>query len=291
MRPPAQSRQPSLRQPAPPERIGRARALALLIVLLAACGGSPAGPDTPATGPESVSGTVRIAAASDLQFAIPALIEAFTADYPNLEVTPTFGSSGNFFAQIQSGAPFDLYFSADFSYPERLAEDGLVAEDGLFEYAVGRVVVWTRQDSLLDVEGLGLNVLRDPAVRRISVANPEHAPYGVAAVESLRSFGVFDEVEDKLVLGENVSQAAQFIDSGAAEVGIIALSLALAPQAQGRQFLIPAGLHNQLLQGGAILSSAQDPEAARLFVDYLAGGEGKRILENFGFVLPPDAGR
>ncbi|MEX2587008.1 MAG: molybdate ABC transporter substrate-binding protein [Actinomycetota bacterium] len=244
-----------------------------------------AGSDATAADRQSGSG-IRVAAASDLQFAMPALIERFQKDHPDIRVDPTFGSSGNFFAQLRNEAPFDMYFSADVRYPQRLGEQGLLADDSLFEYAVGRVVVAVRAGSSLDVDTLGLEALTEPSVRKIAIANPQHAPYGVAAEEAIRSYGLYDQVADRLVLGENVTQTAQFIDSGAADVGIIALSLALAPAWGGSYVEIPADKHNEILQGGAIMAEAQDPEAARLFREFLLSEPGKKILVDFGFALP-----
>lgn len=254
-----------------------------ILFTMAACGGPSRdnGPDASATG-------VRIAAASDLQFAMPVLIERFQQDHPAIPVNPTFGSSGNFFAQLRQQAPFDMYLSADMTYPQRLGEQGLLADGSLFEYAVGRLAITVRSGSPLDVEDLGIGALTDPSVRKIAIANPEHAPYGVAAEESMRSYGIYDQVAGKLVLGENVSQAAQFIDAGAADVGIIALSLALAPAYTGTYFEIPADRHNEILQGGAIMAAARDPESARLFREFLLSKAGKEVLADFGFVVPSD---
>lgn len=266
-----------------------AATVTIILFTMAACGGQSRdnGPNASAPAQQQSPG-IRIAAASDLQFAMPVLIERFQQDHPAIPVNPTFGSSGNFFAQLRQQAPFDMYFSADMTYPQRLGEEGLLADDSLFEYAVGRVAVTVRSGSALDVETLGIEALTDSSVRKIAIANPEHAPYGVAAEESMRSYGIYDQVAGKLVLGENVSQAAQFIDAGAADVGIIALSLALAPAYTGSYFEIPADRHNEILQGGAIMAAARDPEAAQLFREFLLSEAGKAILADFGFVVPSD---
>src|SRR5206468_9754557 len=167
--------------------------------------------------PRCLAQGLTVAAASDLQSALPAIASRFE-NATGQPVRLTFGSSGNFFAQIQNGAPFDLFLSADIDYPRRLASSGLAERGSLREYAVGRVVLWTRTDSGVDVKR-GLAVLEDSRVRRIAIANPEHAPYGRAAVAALRHEGLYDRVRDKFVLGENISQAAQFADSGSADVG------------------------------------------------------------------------
>ena len=181
-----------------------------------------------------------MAAASDLKFAMDELVGAFGKSHPDIEVTMTYGSSGNFFSQISNGAPFDLFFSADVDYPRRLAEAGLGPKDGVFLYAVGRIVVWVPAASRIPVER-GIQVLASPDVRKIAIANPRHAPYGRAAEAALRAAGVYEAVKGKLVLGENVAQTAQFVQSGAADAGIIALALALAPALakEGRYFEVP----------------------------------------------------
>jgi molybdate transport system substrate-binding protein len=283
-------------------RIGRPRthvliAACLAVAFLGACGDDD-GDNAAKPGPESQENVVatttsgppspgvRIAAASDLQFAIPEVIKAFAEDQPNIPITPTFGSSGNFDTQIRNGAPFDLYFSADVSFPTKLEVDGLAEKGTVFEYAVGRVVVAVAKDSALDVKTLGMKALTDPSVRKIAIANPDHAPYGRAAEAAMKSSGVYDQVKAKLVLGENVSQAAQFLKTGAADVAIVALSLALAPTATMTYFQIPADSHPEILQGGAVLAKAQDKPAAQLFVDFIRGEEGLAIMSRFGFVPP-----
>mgnify|MGYP003497759364 FL=1 len=170
---------------------------------------------------------IAVAAASDLQFAIKELIVEYEKQTGH-HVKLSLGSSGNFYAQLQQGAPFDLYFSADIGYPKKLEEAGLTVPGSLYRYAVGRVVLWAPKQSPVEVSK-GLTVLRDAAVRKIAIANPKHAPYGRAAVAAMEQSQVYAEVKDRLVLGENISQAAQFIESGACDVGIIALSLAMAP--------------------------------------------------------------
>jgi molybdate transport system substrate-binding protein len=185
-------------------------------------------------------------------------------------------------------APFDLYFSADVLFPKKLVEQGLAPADSLFTYAVGRLVLWVPKASPLDVEKLGLAALRSPAVRHVSIANPQHAPYGQAAEAALRSLGVYEAVREKLVYGENVAQALQFVQSGAAEAGVIALSLALAPPvvAAGRYWEVPLDAAPRLEQGGVILKAARNPEAARQFRDFVLAAPGRATLKRFGFFIP-----
>ena len=174
---------------------------------------------------------LTIAAASDLNFVFREIVTEYEKVSGD-QVRLTLGSSGNFFAQIQNGAPFDLYFSADISYPRKLEEAGLAVSGSLYPYAIGRIVLWTGNESHLDLSK-GLEVLREPTVKKIAIANPKHAPYGRAAVAAMEHVQVYERVKDKLVLGENISQAAQFVESGAGDVGIIALSLAPASRTPG----------------------------------------------------------
>jgi molybdate transport system substrate-binding protein len=234
--------------------------------------------------------TLTIAAASDLKFALDELLQQFRAKHPDADVQVTYGSSGNFFAQIANGAPFDVYLSADVSYPRKLAEQGLVHDSGVFLYAVGRIVVWVPSGSPLAVETLGLKALEAPEAKRIAIANPKHAPYGRAAEEALKHQGVHEAVREKLVLGENIAQTAQFVQSGSADVGIIALALALAPamKEQGRYWEVPLEAYPRMEQGGAILRRTQEVELALAFRGFLLGAEGKALLARYGFTLPEE---
>ena len=236
--------------------------------------------------PCAVAAEVTIAAASDLSFAFKEIVAEFEQTTGN-HVKLTLGSSGNFYAQIQNGAPFDLYFSADIGYPRKLEEAGLVLPGSLYPYAVGRIVLWAGHGSHLDLSK-GLEVLRDPTIKKIAIANPKHAPYGRAAVAAMEHFKVYDQIKDRLILGENISQAAQFIESGACDAGIIALSLALAPamKAAGQYWEIPATAHSPLEQGAVILKHSKHPEAARQFLEFMKGSQGQEIMKRYGFTLP-----
>lgn len=229
---------------------------------------------------------IAVAAASDLHFAIKELIVEYEKQTGH-HVKLSLGSSGNFYAQLQQGAPFDLYFSADIGYPKKLEEAGLTVPGSLYRYAVGRVVLWAPKQSPVEVSK-GLAVLRDAAVRKIAIANPKHAPYGRAAVAAMEQSQVYAEVKDRLVLGENISQAAQFIESGACDVGIIALSLALAPamKSAGSYWLIPAEAHPPLEQGAVIVKQSKNQDAARQFLHFMQGPQGQEIMTRYGFTLP-----
>jgi molybdate transport system substrate-binding protein len=251
---------------------------AAALMLLAACRTPPPG-----------ARQVRVAAAADLRFALEAAAREFRAVHPDVAVEAAYGSSGNFHAQLLHEAPFDVFLSADLAYPQDLARRGRTL-DGWFPYAAGKIVVWTPAGSPLDLERRGLEALSDPGVRHVAIAHPEHAPYGRAAEAALRAHGLYDAVAPKLVLGENVSQTMQFVQTGGAEAGIVALSLALAPAARqtGQYWEIPPASYPRIEQGGAILKWARDPEAARAFRDFLTAPAGRAILKANGFDVPKE---
>src|SRR2546423_5728150 len=200
---------------------------------------------------------IRIAAAADLKFAMSELAEKFEKQ-SGTKVNVTYGSSGNFFSQMQNGAPFDLFFSADIEYPRRLEAMGLAEPGTLYEYAVGRIVIWTPADSKVDVTKQGWKTLLDASVEKIAIANPEHAPYGRAAVAALQNAGIYESVKSKLVYGENISQAAQFVQSGNAQAGIVAVSLAGLPaRADGERWGNSGGNEAASQNGGVFLKDAE----------------------------------
>jgi len=248
----------------------RSATLPILFALLAAGCGRPAAPRK-----------LSIAAAADLEFALAEAARQFHQQHPQTDLAIDYGSSGNFYAQIRNGAPFDLFLSADVQYPRALAKDGFARADSVFVYADGRLAVWVPASSPLDPA----TALRDPAVRRIAIANPQHAPYGRAAEAALRQMGLYDSVQKKLVLGENISQTLQFVQSGAADVGIVALSLAVAPavRGQGRYWEVPLESYPKMEQGGVIV---KESAAAREFRDWLLAPAGRRLLQQYGFFLP-----
>lgn len=229
---------------------------------------------------------ITVAAASDLNFAFKDLVAEYERTTGN-HVKLSLGSSGNFYSQIQNGAPFDLYFSADIGYPRKLEEAGLTVPGSLYRYAIGRIVVWTGYETNINV-AKGLDALRDPTIKKIAIANPKHAPYGRAAVAAMEHANLYDQVKDKLVLGENISQAAQFIESGACDIGIIALSLALAPtmKAKGTYWEIPAEAHPPLEQGAVIVKSSKHQDAARQFLEFMQSAKGQEIMTRYGFTIP-----
>ena len=239
-----------------------------------------------AAGAESREAPV-IAAAADLHFALTEIAAAFTAE-TGQEVRLAFGSTGNFATQIREGAPFQMFLAADQAFIADLHAQGLTRDAGVL-YALGRIVVMAPHGSALKPDpGLdGLAALLDAGhLTRFAIANPDHAPYGLRAAEALRHRGLWDRIQPHLVLGENVSQAAQFALSGNAEGGIIALSLALAPAvaAQGDHALIPQDWHEPLLQRMALLQNA-GPVAGAFYL-YMQSAPARAVMERYGFVLP-----
>lgn len=257
-----------------------------LLAFAAGCSGGNTArlPDLP---PE-----LHVAAAADLKFAFEEVLTAFRAKYPNQHLAVTYGSSGQFHTQISTGSwnavPYDLFLSADVDYPRKLIEQERAVKGSEFVYAVGRLVVWVPKGSPLDVEKLGIKAVAEPGVRKVAIANPRHAPYGRAAEAALKHAKLYEQVSDKLVLGENVAQAAQFADSGAADVGIFALSLAMAPtmRDRGRYVEVSPDAYPPLNQAGVILTRGQYHSGAKALRDFLTGDEGRAILKRYGFGLP-----
>jgi molybdate transport system substrate-binding protein len=229
--------------------------------------------------------SLTVAAASDLQTVLAEVAKRFERE-TKVHVTTSFGSSGNFFAQIQNGAPFDVFLSADVEYPGRLEDAGLAVKGSLTEYAVGHIVLWTKKDSGVNVS-MGFGILASPRVRRIAIANPEHAPYGRAAVAALDHERLYQELQKKLVFGENVAQAAQFAQSGNADAGILSLSFAMSPplKSAGTMYRIPDEWYRPIIQGAVILESSRQKELARQFLDFLRRPEIARIFEQAGFTV------
>ncbi len=229
---------------------------------------------------------IVVAAASDLSSVFPEVAARFEHE-TGKKVTVNFGSSGQFLLQIENGAPIDVFFSADLQYPQRLESEGLTQPGSLYKYAVGKLVLYAPNGSAAD-PSQGLRTLLSPQVRKIAIANPQHAPYGRAAVEALKSQGLYDALRGKLVLGENISQAAQFVQSGSADAGILALALALGPamKSAGRFAELPASSYTPLEQAAVILKSSREKATAALFLDYIRRPEIVNLLAQYGFTRP-----
>ena len=229
---------------------------------------------------------ITVAAAADLQFAMQEIGTRFQQE-SGKTVKLIYGSSGNFTQQLQNGAPFDMFFSANLDYPKQLETAGLTEPGTFYEYAIGKIVVWAPNDSKLDLSA-GLKVLLDPSIKKIAIANPQHAPYGKAAVTALQKQSVYDQVKDKFVLGENISQTASFVASGSADVGIIALSLALSPNMKdkGRYAEVPAGDYPAIEQACVIMRSSKNKDIARQFEKFIQSPPIRELFKKYGFAIP-----
>ena len=229
--------------------------------------------------------SVNVAAASDLNFAVQEIIKSFEQNTGNT-VRLTLGSSGNFYAQILNGAPFDVFLSADMEYPKQLEKQGYAVPGSTFAYGAGRIALWVPNRSSLDLDKVGMNALLDNSIRKIAIANPAHAPYGRAAVAALEHAKLYDRVKNKLVLGENISQAAQFVQSGAADLGVIAISIALSRQMgdmevrNGNEFeAFIAEVFHHFFKSGEALPIDRERTIVLLVIDV----EVNHISGNFAF--------
>jgi molybdate transport system substrate-binding protein len=233
---------------------------------------------------------VVVAAAADLNFAMKEIVQEFEKKTGH-KVRLTLGSSGNFYAQILNGAPFDLYFSADIFYPKKLEAAGLVETNSLFTYAIGQIALWVPRGSPIDLEKLGMKALDHSSVVKIALANPKHAPYGKSALAAIESSGLASRIRGKLVYGENVSQAAQFVQSGTAEIGVVALALALSEPMQetGRYWRVPPETYPRMEQAAVIIKQTgkeRATDAVHAFYDWVRGTSSRRVLERYGFLIP-----
>jgi molybdate transport system substrate-binding protein len=253
--------------------------VAVWIALLATSGWSQARKDAP---------ELAVAAAADLSTVLKEIGNGYQKK-TGVTVKLSFGASGALTQQIQNGAPFDLFFSADMDYPRQLIAAGAADGATLYQFAVGKLVLWVPADSSLDIEHQGMSVLLDPSVKKIAIANPPHAPYGRAAVAALKHAGMYDRVEDRLVLGENISQAAQFVESGNAQAGFVALAHAVAPgmRGKGKYWEVPADAYSPLAQGVVLLSHSQHKKEAEQFLEYIKTKESG-IFRQYGFTLPQE---
>lgn len=233
------------------------------------------------------AGKITIAAASDLKYAMDEVVASFKKANPGDEVEVVYGSSGKAHTQIQAGAPYDLFFSADIGFPRELAKSGFAASEPK-PYAFGRIVLWSAS---LDATKMSLESLAGAGITRVAIANPKHAPYGKRAEEALRASGLWEKVEPKLVFGENIAQAVQFVQTGNAQAGIIALSLAINPElaSKGGYALIPDDLHAPLEQGFIITKNGAGNALARRFADYMDSQAARALMVKYGFVLPGEA--
>ncbi|WP_416258597.1 molybdate ABC transporter substrate-binding protein [Aliidiomarina sp.] len=262
--------------------------------------------------------TIRIAAASDLRFAMPTIVAAFSEQHPEYSVNVVYGSSGRFYSQIRNGAPFHLYFSADIEYPQRLLATDIAAgssiKDALagtvinnravYPYAQGLLAAWMLADNAQAIRHpeessseqatVDLDTWLNAAVQqrrgRIAIANPEHAPYGVRALEWLQQHPRWAEIEGRLVYAENVAQVAHFVRSGSAQLGILALPLALSKELTeyGQFIAIPEHQHAPIMQGMLLTEYGYEHAGAQMFFAFLQSAQAKDILQAAGFLIPSE---
>lgn len=226
---------------------------------------------------------VRIAAASDLRYALDDIVNLYREVRPDTAIEVIYGSSGKMTTQIINGAPYDIFFSADIAFPQQLKDKGLTTTEPVV-YAIGRIVIWS---NTLNAASLTLEDLTSDAITRVAIAQPAHAPYGLRAKEAMQSTGVWDAVQSKLVFGENIAHAAQMAESGAAQVGIIALSLARFPElARHDHYLIDNALHNPLTQGYVVTRRGGNKSEALAFAGFMATDKVHDIMTRYGFVIP-----
>lgn len=226
---------------------------------------------------------ITIAAAADLQFAMQEISTKFEKE-SGKTVNVTYGSSGNFFQQLENGAPFDMFFSANLDYAKKLDAAGLTEPGSYYEYAKGKIVLWVGNESRIDLNS-GMQVLLDPSIKKLAIANPQHAPYGQAAVMAMQKANIYDKVKNKLVLGENISQAAAFVLSGSADIGIVALSLAVSPnmKAKGHYIEVPTSDYPAIEQACVILRSSKNKETAKQYLDFIKTPAIGDVLKSYGF--------
>ncbi len=257
--------------------------LLMLLIFIAGCADSNT---------EQTSGhdtiVLKVAAAANLQYAMTELKSKFEESQPDVLLEVTYGSSGQFFSQLSQLAPYDIFFSADTNYPQKLMEQGFITKADYFPYASGQLVLWAPEGSPLDLETFGMQILLDPSVKKIAIASPRLAPYGSAAVEAMQHFELYDQIKVKLVLGENISQAAHFVESQAADVGVLAYSLVCVPERsnRGEYWKIPTDAYSPIIQTGGILKTSPHPAAARQIRDFALDHEGQEILTRFGYTIP-----
>ena len=232
--------------------------------------------------------TLMVAAAADLTYCLAELDQAFQAQHADVEVRLSTGSSGNFFAQIQNGAPFDVFLSADLHYPEELIKAGDAVGPSLFVYGSGTLVLWTNKPQTVDVTR-GLDALRDArAVQKVAIANPEHAPYGRAAKAALQKAGLWDEIQPRLVVGENIAQTLQYVETQNADVGLVALALLRSPRLSGtgKYAEVDDRLYPPLNQGAVITRHGAGNAAAQVYIEFLRSTAARALFDKYGFKPP-----
>lgn len=230
---------------------------------------------------------ITVAAAADLHEAMDKLIESYRQAHPGSKLEVVYGASGMLLTQIEQGAPFELFFSADSGYPQQLVAHGK-ASGAPVPYAMGHLVLWSAS---LDMHQVQVADLAQPRFGRIAIANPQHAPYGKRAEQALRAAGVWDALQPRLVFGENIAQAAQFAQSGNAKVGLIAESLAIASPVKGSYASVPPALYEPLQQSFVLTQRGAGNALAQDFARYVQSAPARAILTHYGFSLPDSGGQ
>lgn len=230
--------------------------------------------------------TVRIAAAANLTFVLKPLDDAFIAAHPGATVTTTFGASGNLVAQIRQGAPYDVFLSADLAFPRKLIAAGAAQAGSLKTFAYGKLVLWTMNPDI-PLTSIAA-VIRNSKVVKLAIANPRTAPYGHAAQEAIARLGLIEIGVPKLVVAENVAQTAQYVSTGNADAGFVALSLVLDPdlKERGRYLEVPPTLYSPIAEGAVLTTAGANNDAARQYLAFLSGNEAHAILARFGYGIP-----
>lgn len=275
----------------------RAGLVVLFLIAFLGIAGCGRGTSTSATQPASsdasaatpvTAKTISIAAAADLRFAMDALVAGFNAEHPEIQVKSTFGSSGNLTSQISNRAPFDVFMSADAGYPDKLISEKSALAETRFVYAMGTLVLWIPNKMDVKPETVGLDILKADAFHKIAIANPKLAPYGRAAEAALKKEGVWDAVKDRIVLGENIAQTAQFLTTGAADAGLVSQSLAVAEplKSGGRAIVIPEGDYSPIEQVAVVMANSMHVDAGKAFCAFVASDPGRAILESHGLHAP-----
>jgi molybdate transport system substrate-binding protein len=257
--------------------------LALTVIAVASATIPPAlAGESPRPPRESVS----VAAAANLVYALDALNAQFKKASPHVTLTSTTGASGNLVAQIKNGAPFDVFLSADLDYPQALIDTGAADASSLLTFAIGQLVLWTAKPNL-PVSDIAATV-RNPAVQKLAIAHLKTAPYGRAAQQALEKLGVWDIAQPKLVTGENITQTSQFVETGNADAGFVALSIVLSPKLKnkGRWIEVPANLYAPLAQGVVLTKRGSTNPAAKRYLEFLRSDAAKKILSDFGYDVP-----
>ncbi|MEZ5852411.1 MAG: molybdate ABC transporter substrate-binding protein [Hyphomicrobiaceae bacterium] len=247
---------------------GNVRIILLAIAALA-LGGAPAHARKPRG--------VKVAVAANFTAAAKEIAAGFEKAHA-AEVSLSFGSTGQLYAQVTQGAPFEVFLAADQTHPRKTIDAGFGVAGSRFTYAVGRLVLFSASKGLVT----GENTLRSATFTRIAIANPATAPYGTAAVAAMRALGVYDRLRSKIVQGNNIAQAFQFVSSGNAEIGFVALSQ-IAASKTGSRWIVPATLHPKIAQDAVLLKNGADNPAAREFLAYLGGPQARAIIEKFGY--------